>query len=544
MFDSFSKRFLIINCTLFFDDNQHRLEALIDIDVIKYAFIDRKIAQLVCNMLNMKSVSLLKSKSLIEFDDRYVSSITHVIYFKLTIDLHFEFTIFMLIIDLNNHSIILNKSWMNKHEIILNMTYDKLIFKSFKCNHHDNISSEVVQIKRLKISESNRRWDVTNWRRDVIFSKKIDAEQIVTMKFRYTILFRSKIDFSFLTVNDDSDKSNSKHESDSKNSCCNKSIVFEQNDSNIDIIVATKTFSCMKTSSRTKRMLKAQRNRKWKIRKQQSKLFSFSNLNSNDSVNIIMIEAIFFYLLVDFKNKKQKMQCFFIIINQIDATLKTLKTNFESLKVVVMIKEILKNENVRSIIERIMKRVSKYFQHLFEIFDFQKITQLFSHRFYDHKIEFLIDVESLFRSRMYSLSKFKLRKLKKYLKKNLSKDFIVFNKIAFVSSILFAVKLNDQLRLCVDYRRLNHITKRNRYSISLIEKTLIRVQDCKYFIKLNIISIFNKLQMNENNEKFTIFVIFMSSYKYRVLFFELTNDSTSWQHYMNDLLFNYLNDFC
>ena len=240
-----------------------------------------------------------------------------------------------------------------------------------------------------------------------------------------------------------------------------------------------------------------------------------------------MIEATFFCLLVDFKNRKQKMQCFFIIISQIDATLKTLKTNFESLKIVVIIKEILKNENVRSIIERIMKRVSKYFQHLFEIFDSQKITQLFSHRFYDHKIEFLIDVESLFRSRIYSLSKFKFRKLKKYLKKNLSKDFIVFNKIAFVSSILFSIKFNDQLRLCVNYRRFNHITKRNRYSISLIEKTLTKMQDCKYLIKLNIISIFNKLRMNENNEKLIIFVIFMNSYKYRMLSFELTNDSTN-----------------
>ena len=44
MFDSFIKKSLIINCILFFDNNQHKLEALIDIDVIEYAFIDREIA--------------------------------------------------------------------------------------------------------------------------------------------------------------------------------------------------------------------------------------------------------------------------------------------------------------------------------------------------------------------------------------------------------------------------------------------------------------------------------------------------------------------
>ena len=110
--------------------------------------------------------------------------------------------------------------------------------------------------------------------------------------------------------------------------------------------------------------------------------------------------------------------------------------------------------------------------------------------------------------------------------------------------MLFAIKFNDQLRLCVNYRRLNYIIKRNRYFISLIEKILIKVQNCKYLIKLNIISIFNKFRMNEDNEKLIIFVIFLKFYKYRVLSLELTNDLTNWQHYMNDFLFNYLNEFC
>ncbi|KAL9576069.1 MAG: hypothetical protein Q9203_007807, partial [Teloschistes exilis] len=47
---------------------------------------------------------------------------------------------------------------------------------------------------------------------------------------------------------------------------------------------------------------------------------------------------------------------------------------------------------------------------------------------------------------------------------------------------------------------------------------------CKYLIKLNIISTFNKLRMSEKCEKLIIFVIFMKDYKYRVLLFELIND--------------------
>ena len=107
MLNFFIKRFLIINCTLLFNDNKHKLKILINIDAIDYAFIDKKIAQFVYNMLNIKFVFLLKSKSLIEFDNRQIFSIIYVIYFKLTINLHFELIIFLLIIDLNNHSIIL-----------------------------------------------------------------------------------------------------------------------------------------------------------------------------------------------------------------------------------------------------------------------------------------------------------------------------------------------------------------------------------------------------------------------------------------------------
>ena len=302
LFDSFVKKSLIISCILFFDSNQHKLKTLIDIDTTRYAFIDRQIAQFVCDILHMKFVSLLKSRFFIEFDDRHVSLIIHVIYFKLTIKLHFELIVFLLIIDLSNHSIILKKSWINKHEIILNMTYDKLIFKFFKCNHHDNIFNQIVKIKRLKVFESNRRWDVFSWRRDVVLSKKNNAKHIVTAKSRYIILSRFKIEFSIFIVENESITSNSKI------NCCNESSTFEQNKFEVNIIDVAKTLSNTKTLFCIKRTLKTQRNQRWKIKKQhQSKFASFSKLNSNDSMNIAMIDAIFFCLLIDVKNRKQKV---------------------------------------------------------------------------------------------------------------------------------------------------------------------------------------------------------------------------------------------
>ena len=67
--------------------------------------------------------------------------------------------------------------------------------------------------------------------------------------------------------------------------------------------------------------------------------------------------------------------------------------------------------------------------------------------------------------------------------------------------------------------------------------------NCKYLIKLNIIAAFNKLRMHSNNENLIIFVTFMKIYKYHILSFNLTNESVSYQHYINNVLFKYFNDF-
>ena len=96
----------------------------------------------------------------------------------------------------------------------------------------------------------------------------------------------------------------------------------------------------------------------------------------------------------------------------------------------------------------------------------------------------------------------------------------------------------------MNYRKLNTIIKRNRYPIPLIDEVLARIQGCKYLTRLNIIAAFNKLRMHQSSEDFTTFVISLRAYKYKVLPFGLTNDPATYQQYMNDILFEYLNDFC
>jgi len=171
------------------------------------------------------------------------------------------------------------------------------------------------------------------------------------------------------------------------------------------------------------------------------------------------------------------------------------------------------------------------------------INQLLSHRFYDHKIE-LINEEMLFRSRLYQMFNHKLQKIKKYLIDYLNKEFIFFSFALYISLILFIKKKDDSLRFCIDYRKLNALIKQDRYSLSLINETFARIQESKYLTRLNIIVTFNKLCMHSDSENLTIFIIFFDSYKYHVILFKLINESAFYQHYMNDVLFKYLHQFC
>ncbi len=50
--------------------------------------------------------------------------------------------------------------------------------------------------------------------------------------------------------------------------------------------------------------------------------------------------------------------------------------------------------------------------------------------------------------------------------------------------------------------------------------------------------------MHLDSENYTIFIIALEAYKSKILLFELTNDSISFQQYMNDVLWDFLNDFC
>jgi len=107
---------------------------------------------------------------------------------------------------------------------------------------------------------------------------------------------------------------------------------------------------------------------------------------------------------------------------------------------------------------------------------------------------------------------------------NLAKGFITPSSFKYVSPILFIRKQNGGLRLYINYRGLNEITKKDRYLLLLINETVARVIKVKFFTKFNIKATFNNLRIaTEKDYDLTTFITKFSNYKSNVLPFGLYN---------------------
>jgi len=109
--DLFASKSLTIECVLSSNEISYSLKSLIDIKAADYSFIDKLIAQNVCDYLQIESLSLIKLKSIREFNDHYAKKlITHAIYLNLTVQDYMKHFIFMLITQLDQHQMILEKT--------------------------------------------------------------------------------------------------------------------------------------------------------------------------------------------------------------------------------------------------------------------------------------------------------------------------------------------------------------------------------------------------------------------------------------------------
>jgi hypothetical protein len=110
---------------------------------------------------------------------------------------------------------------------------------------------------------------------------------------------------------------------------------------------------------------------------------------------------------------------------------------------------------------------------------------------------------------------------------------------------MFVKKLGGGIRLCINYRLLNAITKKDRYLILLIKETMANIAGYRIMTKLDIRKAFNKIRIATLEDKDLLtFCTPLGNYKPKVLQFGLINSLATFQRFINNTLFDYLNVFC
>ena len=131
------------------------------------------------------------------------------------------------------------------------------------------------------------------------------------------------------------------------------------------------------------------------------------------------------------------------------------------------------------------RTVPEQYHDYADVFSEAAAASLPPHRPYDHTID-LEEGETPPYSPIYFMSETKLKALREHLDDALGKGFIRPSNSPAGAPILFVKKKDGSLRLCVDYRGLNRITRKNRYPLPLIGDLLDRLQSAKVFTKIDL----------------------------------------------------------
>jgi len=138
--------------------------------------------------------------------------------------------------------------------------------------------------------------------------------------------------------------------------------------------------------------------------------------------------------------------------------------------------------------------------------------------------------------KLYPLSNDELELLKEYLAKILRTGKIWPSQSSARGLIFFAKQANCKLRIVVDYRGINAITIKDKYSLPLMTTLMEEVGTSQVFSKLDLKLGFNLIWIAEEEEYKTAFKTCYGLYEYMVMLFVLTNTPSVFQRPLNNIL--------
>ncbi|GJV46656.1 putative reverse transcriptase domain-containing protein, partial [Tanacetum coccineum] len=162
------------------------------------------------------------------------------------------------------------------------------------------------------------------------------------------------------------------------------------------------------------------------------------------------------------------------------------------------------------------------------------------------QVEFQIDLVSgaaLVARGPYRLAPSELQELSTQLQELSDKGFIRPSSSPWGAPVLFVKKKDGSFRMCIDYRKLNKPTVKNRYPLSRIDDLFDQLQGSSVYSKIDLRSDYHQLGVREEDIPKTAFRTRYGHYEFQVMPFGLTNAPAVFMDLMNRVCKPYLDKF-
>ena len=144
----------------------------------------------------------------------------------------------------------------------------------------------------------------------------------------------------------------------------------------------------------------------------------------------------------------------------------------------------------------------------------------------------------------YRLTPAEKLEVEKRLLDLLEKDWIQLSGSPYAAPVMFVAKKDGGLRMCVDYRKLNDQTIKNKYPLPRIDELLDCLHGAKYFSALDLQQAYHQVRLREEDYHKTAFITHKGQFEYKVLCFGLSNAPSTFQALMNRVLQEHLSVCC
>ncbi|RYP44155.1 hypothetical protein DL768_009354 [Monosporascus sp. mg162] len=191
---------------------------------------------------------------------------------------------------------------------------------------------------------------------------------------------------------------------------------------------------------------------------------------------------------------------------------------------------------------RIAALPSEY-QDYRDVFDVSLAGALPQHHHMEHRID-LEEGKTPPWGPIYPLSEKEQEVLREYIKQAPAKGWIRPSRSPAGAPVLFVPKPGGKLRLCVDYRGLNKITRKDRTALPLVSEILDRLSKAVIYTKLDLKDAYHRLRIREGDEWKTAFRTKYGHFEYLVMPFGLANAPASFQNYINRALAGLVDTIC